>query len=65
MISFLSCRARSQLVLEKFIASNPHIQRHCSPKTYFSYIKNLKPQMNRCLMEETIEKLFQAPDPSN
>ena len=54
MISFLSCRARSSKILEKFIANNKHIAKHCSVKTYFSYIKLLKSQMNRCLMEETI-----------
>ena len=51
MISFLSCRARSSSILEKFLQHNPQISHHVTAKMYFAYIKQVKLKMNRCLME--------------
>ena len=62
MITFLSCRAKSQKIVEKFLALHPTFRNIVTGKLYYSYLKLVKENMHKCLLEDNIDKLFQYYD---
>lgn len=64
IFSFLRNKSKSQKLVEEFLRFNPSLGAQCPVHKYYTYQKQLKTSLDKYLVVESIEKLFERIDDS-